>query len=268
MADTFDRTYALDDIEIQRGGDGRTVTAYAAIFDTPTPIKDQHGEYHEVIARTAFTKTLVERSKRVGVFYNHGKNPLTGSPDSMLSVPIGTPLEIVADDRGLRTVTRYNRSPIAEQVLEAIRDGQIQGMSFRGRIFQSSPSGRVPRRAPGGALPTVTRTELGLIEYGPTPFPAYEGAGILAVRAVDIAATIGGMSHAERRELAELLRGHSSDLDEPDADENDVSATSHEAGTGESRTAHSGRLMIRRNAARVRLLMGDTYGKEATHRGH
>ena len=37
------RCVALDDIAIQRGGDGRTVEAYAAVFDTPTEIRDQHG---------------------------------------------------------------------------------------------------------------------------------------------------------------------------------------------------------------------------------
>jgi HK97 family phage prohead protease len=177
----FDRTYALEDIEIQRGGDGRTVEAYAAVFGQEAEIRDQHGHYVERIDANAFAKTIAERGprdgrpSRIGVFYNHGRD-LDGKPNAVASVPIGTPLEIRADSRGLLTVTRYNKSDLADHVLEAIRDGQIRGQSFRGRVFQNRRDGQ------RGKLPVVVRTELGLTEYGPTFTPAYEGAGILAIR--------------------------------------------------------------------------------------
>lgn len=175
MIETYARTWELDDIEIQRGGDGRTVTAYAAVFGQDAEIRDQHGHYIERIDPRAFAKTLQEtKPERIGVFYNHGYD-LSGRPNGVLSVPIGTPLEIKADGKGLLTVTRYNKSEVADGVLEAIRDGQIRGQSFRGRIFKS----KTDKTA---GLRTITRTELGLKEYGPTPSPAYEGAGILAVR--------------------------------------------------------------------------------------
>jgi hypothetical protein len=45
----FVRAWALDDIRIRSGGDGRTVEAYAAVFDTPTEVHDQDGHYNEVI---------------------------------------------------------------------------------------------------------------------------------------------------------------------------------------------------------------------------
>ena len=42
MSMTYLRTWALDDIQISRShGDGRTVEAYAAVFDTPTEINDR-----------------------------------------------------------------------------------------------------------------------------------------------------------------------------------------------------------------------------------
>jgi HK97 family phage prohead protease len=201
---TYSRTFALDTIEISRShSDGRTVEAYAAVFNTPAEVRDQHGHYTEVISPTAFNKTLAERSKKVGVFYNHGYT-LAGSPDMLGSVPIGTPLEIRADQRGLFTVTRYNRSALADSVLEAIRNGDITGQSFRGRIFQSTPN-RVPSHRAGQPLPTVTRTELGLTEYGPTPMPVYETAAITAVRAEQIAASIAGLTEDERAELVRML---------------------------------------------------------------
>lgn len=175
MIETYSRTWDLEDIEIQRGGDGRTVTAYAAVFGQDAEIRDQHGHYIERIDARAFAKTLQEtKPERIGVLYNHGMDA-TGRPNMLGSVPIGTPLEVRADGRGLLTITRYNRSEMADAVLAAIADGQIRGQSFRGRVFKSN-------RARGERLPIITRTELGLREYGPTHAPAYEGAGILAVR--------------------------------------------------------------------------------------
>lgn len=200
----YDRSWALDDIAIRSGGDGRTVEAYAAVFDTPSEIKDQHGHYMEVISRSAFNRAISHGIERVGVFYHHGMT-LHGTPSDLGSVPIGSPMDVRPDGRGLRTVSRLNKSQLADSVLEAIRNGDIRGYSFRGRIFQSTPT-RVPKSRPGAQLPTVTRTELGLTEYGPTPTPAYADAGILAVRSVEaLAASFARLDRESRTELARML---------------------------------------------------------------
>jgi hypothetical protein len=72
-------------------------------------------------------------------------------------------------------------------VLEAIGSGSITGQSFSGRFVQSTPS--VPRGgfkpdARSGELTLVTRTEIAMREYGPTPFPAYSDAAIVGVRSL------------------------------------------------------------------------------------
>lgn len=189
---TFTRSYPLDDIRIRSGGDGRTVEAYAAVFNTPSEIRDQDGHYNEVIGRSAFDKTIAERGNKIGVFFNHGLT-LHGTPSERHSMPIGTPLEVRADSRGVLTVTRYNRTQLADEVLEAINSGAITGQSFSGRMIQSNPQ-RGPYRARGGELPTVTRNEIALREYGPTPFPAYEDASIVGVRALLEAYRLGGVN--------------------------------------------------------------------------
>lgn len=100
-------------------------------------------------------------------------------------MPIGTPVEVEADGRGVRTVTRYNRTALADEVLESITSGAITGQSFTGTVRRSdipTPRGGF-RPAADGTLPLVTRMEMGLKEYGPTPFPVYETASITAVRA-------------------------------------------------------------------------------------
>lgn len=178
----YSRVFALDDIQIRAGGDGRTVIAYAAVFDSPAYIRDQDGEYDEQIARTAFDKTVQERAGRIGVFYNHART-LHGTPSDMGSVPIGTPIEPPKPDgRGLLTVTRYNKTDLADAVLESIRNGDITGQSFTGRFIKSDPKGPyLP--ASTGQRTLVTRQEIALIEYGPTPIPAYADAAIIGVRA-------------------------------------------------------------------------------------
>lgn len=183
----YDRSFALEGIEILRGkdghGDGRTVEAYATVFDTPAEIRDQLGHYIEKIARTAFNRQIGLGIERVKVFYNHGMD-LFGKPAAGSgSVPIGKPLEVRADARGLRTITRYAEGEFTDTILEAIRVGAIEGYSFRGPIYKSTPSNRPPRVRAGAALPVLTRTEMGLIEYGPTPSPAYREAHVLAMRA-------------------------------------------------------------------------------------
>lgn len=181
----FTRSYPLDDISIRSGGDGRTVEAYAAVFNTPTDITDHQGTYSEVISPAAFERTIAHKGSKFGVFYNHGLT-IHGTPSERGSMPIGTPVEVRGDDRGLWTITRYNKTPLADEALEAIRTGAITGQSFSGRFIGSDP--KTPRGGfkpdADGGLPTVTRTEIALSEYGPTPFPAYSQAAIVGVRNV------------------------------------------------------------------------------------
>lgn len=253
MSMTYLRTWALDDIEISRAhADGRTVTAYAAIFDSPYEVQDQHGHYMEVIDRAAFNRTLSHGLGRTVCLYNHGMD-LRGKPDAVASVPLGTPLEITADQRGLLTVTRYNRSQLADAALEAIRAGDIRSQSFRGRIFRSTPE-RVPRVRTGQELPTVTRHELGLADYGPTPIPVNNSEMVVAVRSLtELAADLTGLDADQRADLIRMLTAT------PDPDPADTTATPDESGPGaeDPPAGHSGRLAI----ARARLSM------ELTRRG-
>lgn len=199
---TCERTFLLEDIAIRAGGDGRTVVAYAAVFNTPAEIHDQDGHYLEVIAPVAFNKTLTERSGQIQVFFNHART-IYGTPSERFSMPLGTPEEIRADDRGLFTVTRYNRTPLADEVLESIRNGDIKGQSFSGR-FMPGTSKRT-RGMSGGQLDTITRSEVALREYGPTPMPSYKDAAIVGVRMEELVDGLRGLTEAERRILFEIL---------------------------------------------------------------
>jgi HK97 family phage prohead protease len=189
--------FPLEDIRIlsraqgAEYADGRTVEALVAVFDRPAEIVDGQGHYIEEVGRGAFNKAVNDarptgsrQAWRVGVFWNHGMT-LHGTPSDRASVPLGSPVDIRVEGDGLLTVTRYNNTPLAEEILETIRSGDVTGHSFTGRIVQSDPA-RPPR---GGYRPTssgqltrVRRLELGLREYGPTPFPAYADTAVVGVR--------------------------------------------------------------------------------------
>jgi phage head maturation protease len=233
------RSFPLEDIRIRSGGDGRTVEAYAAVFDTPAEIHDQDGHYTEVNDRVMFNRAISDAAPagsrtgwRVRVFYNHART-IYGTPSERGSMPIGTPLEIKADTRGLLTVTRYHRTALADEALELIREGAIDGYSFQGMYLRSSatdtagrPITRIPRGGfrpdPAGKLVTVRRMESTLKEYGPTPFPAYVEAGVVGMRAEAAALLLSGLAPGERAQLAELIRdGAPPDAPAEEADSSD-----------------------------------------------
>jgi len=202
------RTFVFepDDITIRSDGTGRTVEAYAAVFNQPTEVVDWEGHYREQVDPKAFNQTISRNGGRFPVLYNHGRT-LLGTASDIGSVPIGNSTEVRADGRGLLTVSRYNANPLADQVLESIRNGDPMGMSWSGRIIAQDV--KTPRGGfkPGadGSLSLVTRTEIALREFGPTPYPAYPGAEILGVRSVDIARALREMDDDERAEMAALL---------------------------------------------------------------
>ena len=190
------RFYPLEDIHIltraEGDGSGTVVEAYATVFDEAAEIVDQHGHYMEVIDRTAFDDVLrrISRSSRgfasaVKVLYNHGKT-MEGLPAPEYQVPLGVPVDIRPEARGLLTRTAYDPAdPFAERILSKVKSGAITAQSFVGGIMRSSPELQGPGdryRRRGGQLTTVRRMVLGLREYGPVLFPAYTGAEILGVR--------------------------------------------------------------------------------------
>lgn len=216
------RSYPLEDLNVR--GDGRTVEAYAAIYDTPAEIHDSHGDYMEVVSRGAFDRMLSRwnnAQERPVVLYNHGMT-MHGTPSDIYSVPIGVPVEIRNDQKGLFTVSRYNDGEDAERILRAIDNGAITGYSFRGKAYQSKPMGRPGRARPGAALPTITRTELGLNDFGPTPAPYYTGASIMAVRSATQLAS--ELEQLDEEQLLELLERFNITAT-PDEDSADIDAT-------------------------------------------
>ena len=115
-----ERIYALDDLTIRSDGSGRVVEAYAAIFNTRAEIKDQDGHYYEENDPTSFNKTIADNGTRFGVLFNHART-ITNEPNPAATMPIGVPLEVRADEKGVFTATQYLNNPMADHVLDAIK---------------------------------------------------------------------------------------------------------------------------------------------------
>lgn len=188
------RTYGLEDAHIVRAGEGdssgRLVEAYCAVFGEPVEIKDFQGHYIEDIDGSAFNKRIadVQRSRAgfglVKCMYNHGLT-IHGTPAERFSMPCAVTEHISAEGRGVLTRARYLDTALGNEVLELWRSGAITAQSFTGSIIRSSPELRHrgdQYRPRGGELPRVRRLELGLREFGGTPFPAYDGADLVGVR--------------------------------------------------------------------------------------
>jgi len=144
-------------------GDGLTFEGYAAVFNTPTRIRSWEGEFDEQIAPGAFSEYLEQRMPVL--MFEHGQHPLIGS------MPLGVIQEAREDDKGLFIRARLSDNWLIQPVRDAVRDGAVQGMSFR----FSSPGPedeRWERRTGRPDLRTLLR--LSVPELGPVVFPAYE----------------------------------------------------------------------------------------------
>lgn len=183
QARSVERTYAFQDLHVRSDGGGRVVEAYAAVFNTPTEVLDQDGHYNETLSPAAFTRTLQHKGTNFGVLFNHGRT-IDGEPNPAATMPIGVPLVVRADEKGLYTETEYLDNPLADWTLNAIKKGALRAQSFSGRFRRSIRS--YPQGRSAGALPLITRNEIEMREYGPAVFAAYDGAAILGTRASDL----------------------------------------------------------------------------------
>jgi HK97 family phage prohead protease len=168
--------------------DGRTLEGYAAVYDTPTKIRDLQGDFEETILKGAFTRSLKERTPVLQ--FEHGRDPRVGA------VPIGQIHELRDDERGLYVRARLYDNAVVEPVRQAIEGRSITGMSFRFDV----PEG-------GDEWPTRDKRTIGDLnayELGPVVFPAYDTTSV-TVRS--LLAQLDPQEHrALIRELAAEIR--------------------------------------------------------------
>jgi len=182
--DRCERFAPLQDVAVRSEGGERYIDALAAVFNVPQEIRDRDGHYMEVIDPAAFNRTIEQRGAGgFQVMFNHGKT-MYGTPSERYSMPYGVPVDVRPDAHGLVTTTRMLSTPLADEVYTGAAEGALRGQSFSGAFLGTSKT-----KAMRGGLPTFRRTEISMREYGLTPFPYYQDAKVINVRA-DVAALV------------------------------------------------------------------------------
>lgn len=201
----FELVRADDD----EGADGLTLTGYAAVFGQATRIDSWEGLFDESIRKGAFRKSIRERTPVLQ--FDHGRHPLVGS------IPIGAIRELREDDKGLYVSARLSDNWLVEPVRDAIRDGAVDGMSFRFSVVREEWRDKDDKLIkpdelgkllwdPGDRGPLKRELiELRVPELGPVVFPAYAGTSV-DVRARAVADLIGQDRELTREIRASLAR--------------------------------------------------------------
>jgi HK97 family phage prohead protease len=176
------------ELDTRSAGDGRTLEGYAAVFNSPTKIRDVGGDFEETILPGAFGRSL--RARMPILQWDHGKDPRVGT------VPIGAIKDLAEDSTGLHVRARLFDNPVVEPVRQAIAERAIRGMSFRFGV----PEG-------GDDWPTRDQRNVrdaDVHELGPVAFPAYDTTSV-TVRSL-LAQLDPDEHRALIRELAAELR--------------------------------------------------------------
>ena len=153
------------DLEVRSDGDGRTVAGIAVPYDDPVEIRTGLSTFTEVFRRGAFAKTISERGPaKVKFLLSHDTRKL----------PLGRAVELREDAAGLFAEFRVSKTTEGDDALESIRDGALDALSIG---FEPVKDRWNKTRD------FVERLEAKLFEVSATPFPAYENAAIVGVRA-------------------------------------------------------------------------------------
>ena len=159
------------DIEIRSDGTGRTVHGILVPYNTVARVSDGGPVYEEMFAAGAFERDIVARNgdyRGVKFLYQHQHNE-----------PIGRAVELRDDAAGLFGAFRVAKVAKGDEVLELLREGVLDSFSIGFRPIDPAPGDPIKMGEP------VVRTKAGLRETSVVTFPAYAGALVAGVRAIE-----------------------------------------------------------------------------------
>lgn len=165
------RDYVAD-IEIRSDGTGRTVHGILVPYNTPARVSDGGPAYEEMFAPGAFARDIEARNgdfRGVKFLYQHQHDE-----------PIGRAVELRDDAAGLFGAFRVAKTAKGDEVLELLREGVLDSFSIGFRAVDPAPGDPFDPRE------TVVRRKAGLRETSVVTFPAYAGALVAGVRAIDV----------------------------------------------------------------------------------
>jgi uncharacterized protein len=114
------RNFQIQKTELREEGDkGKTLVGYAAVFNSRS---EDLGSFVEIIAPGAFTKTLQE-NRKIKALAHHEWDQVLGAVSS------GT-LRLKTDEVGLHVEVDPPNTTYANDLVESVSRGDIDGMSF------------------------------------------------------------------------------------------------------------------------------------------
>ena len=154
--------------EVRTSGDGRTLTGWAVPFDEEAEIRSPvEGHFLEVFRKGAFARTIQQRSNRI---------PLNLLHDRRTRLPIGKATTLREEDRGLFAEFKVSATTAGDEALALVADGVPVGLSIGFTPMQDRWSRKRDR---------VERLEVRLEEVSIVNQPAYAGAQVVGLRALD-----------------------------------------------------------------------------------
>lgn len=197
--------------------DGLTIEGYGAVFNSETEIKSWEGDFLETIDPGAFKKSLREQRRNGGgtnlkMQFDHGHHPLLGG------LPLGRWEIAEEDDHGLHLVGRAYDDWLRAPFVESIRDGGVDGMSFRFSVVKDRWADKDGTELKGdelfemlffgagdrGPLKRSLR-EVKVTEAGPVVWPAYRDTSVGARSAGGAMVIDLGALRADPRSAAYVL---------------------------------------------------------------
>lgn len=160
---SLERRAVLEQIELREDGEAPTITGLAAVFDSPTDIG---GMFTEVIRPGAFDRAIAEEHD-VRALINHDPNLLLGRTKS------GT-LKLEVTKRGLKVSITPPDTQSARDVVQSIKRGDMDGMSFAFYTLQDRWTDKK------GKPPLRELLDLELLDVSPVTYPAYKSTSVSA----------------------------------------------------------------------------------------
>lgn len=154
------RAFPMTGVEI-RAGDGEPpkIVGHAAVFNS---LSEDLGFFREKIAPGAFSKTIQEADVRA--LWNHDPNYVLGRTKS------GT-LKLAEDDKGLAVEINPPNTQWARDLMESIRRGDVDQMSFGFQVVKEEWEGDANN-------PIRVLKEVRLFDVSPVTFPAYTATDV------------------------------------------------------------------------------------------
>lgn len=162
ITEGIERRCFTSELRAETAGSIRKLTGYAAVFGA---LSEDLGGFRERIAPGAFRDSL---GNDIRALWNHNTDTVLGRTKS------GT-LVVEEDSRGLRVVILPPDTEQVRGLLESVKRGDVDQMSFG---FRVETDGESWSEEGGVAIRTLTKVRL--YEVSPVTFPAYEDTEVVA----------------------------------------------------------------------------------------